>query len=238
MIKYTYFAGLTAMTSLLCVSSAVNALTVNFQGNLNIDFSSDPTFGSTIGVQTLTINDTITLPFTAEELANSLGDGDSTVPISFLLSSLFPQEVIPDALVINGVNITEFSGTVSAYSDTEFLTNFDFMFGNIMGEPTLDLSNFNANLSQCVFIACRYTITGGNATLTASFDASLLQSLAPFSSLSSPSITETPIILTVNNAAVTSELSTQSVPESLSWFVVPTVLGGMAVLKRFKTRDV
>lgn len=235
MVKYTYFtAGLTAITSLLFVSSNANALTISFQGNLNIDFSSDPNLGSSIGVRTLAINDTITLPFTAEELAASLEDGDSTVPISFLLSTLFPQEVIPDVLVINGINITEFSGTSSVHYGTEFLTNFDFAFANIMGEPALELSNFNANLSQCISIACQYTITGGNATLTASFNANLLQSLVPFSSFSSPFITETPIILTVNNAGVTSELSTQSVPESLSWFVVPIVLGGMAFLKRLK----
>ncbi len=227
----TVLAGLSAIATILGLNTTTNALSLNFKGRLAIDFSSDPLLGSMMGQKTLDINDVITLPFTEADILASLADGDSTIPFSFLLERFFPQEIIPQVLRLDKIEISHFSGTGSVSSAKGFLTNFDFVYGEVFEQPVIELTNFTKNLAQCVFIQCQYAIATHNpALLSASFEATLLTPLIS----SAPSLAST--TLTVSNAPVSASFATQAVPESLNGLIFPFVFAGIAFLNSVRLK--
>jgi hypothetical protein len=211
---------LAVVSSAVCLNSEANAYPVSFQGGITIDFGTilTPPLGN-VGEQTITIDDTIDLPFTREEILLSLSDGDSSIPIEFLLAGFLPQEleVNSQSVRLNSIDISTFTGSGSASSVGGLLTDFDFEYiasDPVLGVSVVELTNFDPNLSQCVDIQCQYEVT--SSTLTATFDATLINS-----------VTNTNFNISLIDAPVTASLSAAAVPESTAWFVLPIVFGSV-----------
>ena len=239
MIKLDHKKTVEILISMAAISATfwldyhANAYTVSFQGGITIDFgvvSVPPTIN--IGQQTITIDDTIDLPFTREQLLLSLADGDSSIPIESLLSGFFPQKLEVDSQLIrlNNIDISTFTGSGSASSNLGFLSPFNFEYiplDPVLGVPTVELKGFNPNFSQCVDIKCQYEVT--SSSLTASFDATLINAV-PTTDLF---IANTDFTINLSNAPATASLSAATVPESTSWFVLPIILGGFTLHQFF-----
>ncbi|MGK7931865.1 MAG: hypothetical protein AB4041_10590 [Microcystaceae cyanobacterium] len=222
---------LAVVSSAVWLNSEANAYPVSFQGGITIDFGiiTNPPLGN-VGLQTITVDDTVDLPLTQEEILLSLADGDSSIPIEPLLAGFFPQEleVNGQSVILNDIDITTFVGTGIASSDEGFLTNFNFEYINsdpVLEVPVVELTGFNSNLSQCVNIKCQYNVASSN--LTALFDATLITSETTTDLFA----TNTDFTISLTDALVTASLSATAVPESTAWFVLPVVFGGVVLSK-------
>ncbi len=205
--------GCLAGFSLVCTSvlslSPASAYSVNFNGSVTIDFSSDPNFGALMGTRTLTINKLLEVPYAQDALLLSLADGDTSLPASLLLNNFFPQTVIP-GLTFNSIAIASFSGSGSAVSASGDTTNFNFHFNPtdpVLGIPVVEVTDFNQNLSQCVTSSCHFTSLAPG-TLSAAFGITYLG---------------IPAIVNITSASTAFALQTTPIPE-------PSTLVGLLLM--------
>jgi hypothetical protein len=172
MNKFSLAIATITLTAASAISATpVSAFSLVVDGSLTIDFS------GLLGTQTLsTSNKKIDIPFTTDEILNSLSDGDSSIPIVPLFDTFLPQEIAV-GVTVNSVTIETFSGSANFSSITGKSGTFDFEYAEVdpvLNEPVIEVKNFSNDLNDCVFNTCTFSSDPNqNALLSATFNANI-----------------------------------------------------------------